>query len=124
MGYAFRNTSVTGTGITHVVVWDAGGNMRVQDRVSNCNVTVAVNDAGAADSDAVGGRKRGISDVKRWEEDGGGVVVVVVTLANGTVVPAAPGAIFPSSGGSAWFNVNLYDAPIVIAREDAIPDWQ
>lgn len=38
--YAFKNVSVGGDGITHVVVWDGTRAIKDKDKVSHCNISV------------------------------------------------------------------------------------
>lgn len=111
IGYAFRNVTVTKDGITHVVVWDAGGPMENEDRITACNVTVTMAKPPAPAPDGSYG----------GHGSGAGLEAVLVTLSNGEV-SQLPQARFDPHLGSVEFHVDLYDAPIVVALRDAIPE--
>jgi hypothetical protein len=113
VGHAFRNRTASGAGeITHVVVWDAspgcnGGicdAVREADRLTRCTVTAT--------------SKTAPTSIGAPAADGGRPVMVV--LMNGTVHSMAEGeASFES--GRVKLELVLYDAPLLVARSDAMP---
>ena len=142
-GYAFRNRTAATTGITHVVVWDAMPELQDADRKTRCNVSVDIVtngktttnwSASRSDEDedvleqqhqhrqrAEGRlRQKGseISDSVRSRSDPAGAVLVV--LGNGSI--RATTTVFPESPSETIrFPVELYDAPTLFARDDALP---
>jgi len=119
IGFAFRNTSVAAAGITHVVVWDALPHLQDGDRLTRCNVTATLANASdggaAADGGAADGDTPAATDA--W----------LVVLGNGSVYeqpPSSHGPVFPSSPlEPITFEATVYDAPLLVARRDAIPAW-
>ena len=111
-GYAFRNTSATKVGITHVVVVDTT-TMMSEDRLTRCNVTVmppqTADATNAAQANAV------------WQP-------LRIWLTNGTVFdatpvsPHTPNQVFPADATAPIsFALELFDAPTLVARSDALP---
>jgi hypothetical protein len=113
MGYAFRNTSTTTSGITHAVVLDATTVLN-DDRATQCNVTVSLPPTSSASAGSI-------------PRMGGGISALKVLLTNGTVfeatsIPGSSGAVFPTDPTApVAFSVDLFDAPTLIVREDAMP---
>ena len=117
VGYAFRNTSAAGGGITHVVVWDALPELQDADRVTRCNVTVAMDTAVPAP---------GTWAPHTEPPTVRGPELRLIVLGNGSVYElngvdrhVASGA--PQS--TVRFELDLYDAPILVARGDAVPGY-
>ena len=140
-GYAFRNRTIASAGITHVVVWDAMPELQDADRTTRCNVSVDVVTNGKTttnvsasrsgeDEDVLEHQRRQwaegrlrqkgskISDSMRSRSDAAGAVLVV--LGNGSI--RATTTVFPESPSETIrFPVELYDAPMLFARDDALP---
>jgi hypothetical protein len=116
VGHAFRNRSAALEGqITHVVVWDASpgcdgatcDTVREEDRLTHCSITVTHGLEGGGRFQLTGAPPL---------NDGGSVQVV---LMNGTVHGMAEGQV-AFQPGRVEMDVTLYDAPLLIAKRDAI----
>ena len=115
----FRFSQTEGE-ITHVVVWDASpgcngevcDTIREDDRLTRCTVTVASETAGDKTAPTKAGSSNG--------DSGGGGRAVTVVLMNGTVHSMSEGeASFETD--RVKLEVVLYDAPLLVARSDAMP---
>ena len=125
-GYAFRNTSTSLAGITHVVVWDALPVMQDANRVTRCNVTVTLaTHLDAAASEPTSSKTSAVASVSEPSASD----VRLVVLGNGSVYEQ-DSAVFPLPYLAAdvplppiRFELDLYDAPILVARGDALPGY-
>ena len=141
-GYAFRNRTAATQGITHVVVWDALPQLQDADRKTRCNVSVGIFPNSTTTSWRGSPRRHGYGDVleqqrqrRQWVErrmrqkDGkvrhsmlsrSAALGVLVVLGNGSIT--ATTTVFPDSPSETLrFPVELYDAPTLFARSDALP---
>ena len=122
-GYAFRNRTAASAGITHVVVWDAMPELQDADRTTRCNVSVHIlpNITSEDQQGDVLERQKGLRETSGSTRGSSDMVdAVFVVLGNGSI--RATTTVFPkSSFETVRFSVELYDAPMLFAREDALP---
>jgi hypothetical protein len=140
IGFAFRNKSAIGNAITHVAVWDATSSMLENDRITRCNVTVMPAKLSAVTPKALAAPAESAKLVSASHEDvtdresplrRRSSRALTIMLPNGTIAlaTAVPGRekepIFPTARGQAVrFSVDLFDVPLLLAREDAIPPFK
>ena len=126
VGYAFRNRTIASAGITHVVVWDAMPELQDADRTTRCNVSVDIvpNSTSRDEGKVARERRETMGNTSDSMPSGGEAIgAAIVVLGNGSIRTTS--AVFPNSPfGTVHFPVELYDAPILFARAEALPTMQ
>lgn len=111
--YTFRNVSVSGGSISHFVFWDATPTMQEEDKLTTCNVTVT--SLASSEPQRPGWHQSAPHPV--------GQQLLYAFLSNGTVFPLEQmaGTVQTQADKVYLTNLPLYDAPILVVRQDAIP---